>query len=283
MNEERNHDVSVLATEPLLSNSVHQTDKNNGNNNDDQIVRYPTQARQQEEEDQHQSFLHFILRSQGPPQLVILSLLFALALGATVGVVPAVLTDQYAKLYYGFDLYDHCSNYSTKDSKPQPCLDGSSDAQTAAAISSFISNAFTFFTSSVIGTLSDQYGRRGFLILGQFLSCLAPTALVLIQMFPTVKPQWYYIATSLSGMISWISIALSSLSDVVPNHWRAPVFGLLLSAFSLGFAFSPSLALKMTHYTVSMVSFILLLFGLLYSIVSLPETLTEDARVSVYE
>lgn len=281
MNEERSHDVSVSATEPLLSNNYvndHQTDSNHENNND------PRTRQHQQDENQHQSFLQFIFKSQGPPQLVILSLLFALALGATVGVVPAVLTDQYAKLYHGFDAYDHCSNYSSKDSKPQPCLDGSSDAQTAAAISSFVSNAFTFFTSSVIGTLSDQYGRRGFLILGQFLSCLAPTVLVLIQMFPTtVKPRWYYIASSLSGMISWISIALSSLSDVVPNHWRAPVFGLLLSAFSLGFAFSPLLALKMTHYTVSMVSFTLLLFGLLYSIVSLPETLTEDVRVPVYE
>lgn len=275
MNEERASEVAI--TEPLISNLEnlnHQNERNHNNNTEQR--RFISQR-----ENEQQSFLLFIFKSQGPPQLVILSLLFALALGATVGVVPAVLTDQYAKLYYGFDANDHCSNYTTKDSKPQPCLDGSSDAQTAAAISSFISNTNTFFTSSVIGTLSDQYGRRGFLILGQFLSCLAPTALVILQAFPSVKPRWYYIATALSGMVSWISIALSSLSDVVPKHWRAPVFGLLLSAFSLGFAFSPLLALKMTHFTVSMVSFLLLLFGLVYSIVSLPETLTIDSRLSV--
>ena len=38
---------------------------------------------------------------------------------------------------------------------------GSSDAQNASAAASFVSNGLTFVTSSLMGSISDEKGRRG--------------------------------------------------------------------------------------------------------------------------
>lgn len=97
--------------------------------------------------------------------------------------------------------------------------------------------------------------------------------LLQIQMFDKMDPFYYYVATAMGGFLSWISIALSSLSDVMPKEWRSTMFGLLLSGFSLGFAFSPILAIFCTHFVVSVLSLCILIFSVLFSIFFLPETL----------
>jgi len=70
------------------------------------------------------------------------------------------MTDRYARLNHGYELEQDCSSYAMGE-KPQACLDGSADAQTAVALEQMISNTFTFFTSSLVGSLSDEYGRKG--------------------------------------------------------------------------------------------------------------------------
>jgi MFS family permease len=87
--------------------------------------------------------------------------------------VPAVMTDRYARLNHGYSDERDCADYAMGE-KPQECLDGSADAQYAVAIEAMISNGFTFLTSSLIGSLSDEYGRKGILVFGVALSTLSP-------------------------------------------------------------------------------------------------------------
>jgi len=70
------------------------------------------------------------------------------------------MTDRYARINHGYDLEMSCSEYPM-GTKPQACLDGSADAQTGVATEQLISNLLTFFTSSLVGSLSDEYGRKG--------------------------------------------------------------------------------------------------------------------------
>ena len=88
-----------------------------------------------------------------------------------------------------------------------------------------------------------------------------------------MSPSWYYGATCTTGLVNWVAIALSSISDVIPSEWRAPSFGLLLAGFSLGFAFSPLFALVLGHFCVSVFSLVLVVVGIAMTIVFLPETL----------
>ena len=102
--------------------------------------------------------LHFI-KSSGPPQIIALCLIIALALGSTIGVVPAVVEDRYARLHHGYS-GEPCLELDKED-RPHECLLGNEDAQNSAALASFVSNTLTFATSSLMGSISDEKGRRG--------------------------------------------------------------------------------------------------------------------------
>jgi hypothetical protein len=108
-----------------------------------------------------ESFVQAFAQSNGPPQMIVLCLLIALAFGSTVGVVPAVMTDRYAHLLHNYT--DSCSSSSSSHAHsvpPKACVDAASDAQNGVAMEQLITNTLTFCTSSYVGALSDEYGRK---------------------------------------------------------------------------------------------------------------------------
>lgn len=114
------------------------------------------------------------------------------------------------------------------------------------------------------------------MLLGIGLSLLGPLYLVLMQLFDNMHPFPYYASHALSGCVSWMAVALSALSDVMPPIWRAPSFGLVLAGFSMGFALSPILAVFMSHLGVSIFAFSILVAGFIMACISLPETLSPE-------
>ncbi len=84
-----------------------------------------------------------------------LCVLYSFSIGSTIGVVPSVMMTRYAQQHHGLSIEKHCGATSST-----LCSLGSADAQTAAAMASFVNNGLTFFTSSLIGSLSDIYGRK---------------------------------------------------------------------------------------------------------------------------
>jgi MFS family permease len=94
-----------------------------------------------------------------------------------------------------------------------------------------------------------------------------------------MSPSWYYTVGALTGMVNWIAVALSSLSDVMPPKWRAPSFGLLLAGFSLGFALAPQLALLFGHWYVSLLALANIWLGLLVIVFFFPETVSPETAV----
>jgi hypothetical protein len=98
--------------------------------------------------------------------LFLLLFLFALAFGSTVGVVPDIMADRYARLNHGYNDSIRCWIRLLEESHSlaapsQACREGLEDAQQAAAYTAFVSNLLTFVTSSVVGSSSDENGRRG--------------------------------------------------------------------------------------------------------------------------
>ena len=234
------------------------------------------------------SFLRTFLYTNGPPQIIVLCILFAFGFGCTIGVVPAVMTNRYAVLRHHYTGPD-CSSYSHSNSstsgedtfvKPAACYDASADAQNGVAMEEMISNTLTFLTSSYVGSISDMYGRKPVMILGLFINSLSPLFLVLLQLDPHMSPFYYYSVGTLSGLVSWIGVALSTLSDVMPSHWRAPSYGLVLVGFSLGFAVAPQLAFYLGHWNVSLLSLGTIWCGILILIFLVPETLSPDVAAA---
>ncbi|KAL7569056.1 hypothetical protein ACA910_016899 [Epithemia clementina (nom. ined.)] len=225
------------------------------------------------------SFINEFVRSDGPPQIVIVIMLFAFGFGSVIGVVPAVMSDRFARIYHGFDEEMHCTDYEPSN-KPQACIAGFADAQNSVAVEQFISNTLTFFTSSLIGSLSDEYGRKRVLLLGVILAMLSPLFLLLIQLDDKMNPMWYYMAGAIQGLVNWIAVALSVLSDVMPKQWRAPSFGLVLAGLSMGFACAPLLALFLGHFYVTCLSISVVVVAFLIVLLFLPETLPPEAAES---
>lgn len=119
----------------------------------------------------------------------------------------------------------------------------------------------------------------GILVMGVLISSISPLCLVLLQLRPEMSPFWYYSAGAMTGLVSWVAVALSALSDVMPPRWRAPSFGLLLAGFSLGFALAPQLALVLGRFNVSVMSLLAVWAGLLTLVLFFPETLPPETAV----
>ena len=109
--------------------------------------------------DEPRTLYQYLRHEPGPSHLLVLCMAYALAIGATIGVVPSVMTDAYARLNHGYHETVSCASYPFQN-KPTACIQGSNDAQTANTIASFTSNGLTFLTSSLIGSYSDEIGRR---------------------------------------------------------------------------------------------------------------------------
>jgi DHA1 family tetracycline resistance protein-like MFS transporter len=113
----------------------------------------------------------------------------------------------------------------------------------------------------------------GILILGLCFSTLSPLMLYLIQIFPSMNPWWYYGVSASTGLVNWVAVALSALADVLPQKFRAPGIGLLLAGFMLGFSLSPIFALFLSRLHLSLMSFVVVVGGLVSTILFVPETL----------
>ena len=111
---------------------------------------------------------------------------------------------------------------------PVTCQQGADEAQLNAAWANFLMYMLTLILHPVPGSVSDTRGRRPILILCLFLSCIPTAIFFLVVALPSPNPTWYYIAQSLSGFVNFLSFASTMLSDVTPEEYRAPAFGILL-------------------------------------------------------
>jgi len=97
--------------------------------------------------------------------------------------------------------------------------------------------AMQFFFGPVMGNLSDQFGRRPVLLLAMFaygVDCL------LMGFAPTVG--WLFVGRAIAGMAGAVYVPANAfVADVTPPEKRAHAFGIVSSAFGLGFILGPAI------------------------------------------
>lgn len=253
----------------------------------------PTAAGESTSEQQEKStlaskltnFLSDSVNSKAVVSAFVVSALLSFSLGLTVGIVPEILTDRYARIYHGYgsapssdekgdDLQPllPCWDYDITN-MPEACIMGADDAQTGSAYGMLVQNSLTFFFNAVLGSYSDTHGRRPLLLVSVFLNALVPAALVALQLFGTMDPFWYYASNAATGFISFPSIVFTMLSDDCPKEQRAGRFAFNMAGWYVGFATAPQLTTYMSHIVASWWSFALAAVVMVYSVMSLPETL----------
>jgi DHA1 family tetracycline resistance protein-like MFS transporter len=134
-----------------------------------------------------------------------------------------------------------------------------------------------FFSSPVLGALSDQHGRRPVLLLGfcglalSFFATALATAL------------WMLIAVRLvsGAMQSNLSIANAYVADITTPDERARRFGMLGAMFGVGFILGPVMGGLLGAISLQLPFFVaggLALLNLLYGYYVLPESLPQARR-----
>jgi DHA1 family tetracycline resistance protein-like MFS transporter len=212
--------------------------------------------------------------------MIFLSFLLAMAFGSTLGIVPSIMTERFARLKYG---NSNCDGTNVSyGQKAVECIKGSKDAQTAASVSELVSNFLTLVTSSWIGSISDIHGRRPLLILGVTLSSMGPFSLLLTVLYPNASGVFYYCCKTMNGLVHWMVITLSAVADVLPKRQRAAGIGLLMAGFWLGLCIAPILAVFLSQRKVVALSCMLQCSGLVCAFL-VPETLPPEIALAARE
>src|SRR3989338_11106454 len=128
-----------------------------------------------------------------------------------------------------------------------------------------------FFSTPIIGRMSDKYGRKPLLLisisgtaLSFFMAAFAPNAIFL------------FIARALDGITAGnIPVASAVISDTTTMEDRAKGFGIIGASFGFGFVFGPAISAFTVSYNAAL-PFIIAAFVTIISIiltwVLLPET-----------
>lgn len=94
-----------------------------------------------------------------------------------------------------------------------------------------------FLFAPVLGSLSDQFGRRPVILASLFG---AGVDYLVLAFAPTLA--WFYVARAVLGITNAnISAATAYIADISPPEQRAANFGLIGAAFGLGFVAGPAL------------------------------------------
>ncbi|PQV63500.1 MFS transporter, DHA1 family, tetracycline resistance protein [Abditibacterium utsteinense] len=140
-----------------------------------------------------------------------------------------------------------------------------------------IYGAMQFLFSPLLGTLSDQLGRRPVLLLSLFF---AGVDYVLMALAPNLI--WLYIGRTLSGITgASFTVANAYIADVSPPEKRSQNFGIIGAAFGLGFIIGPAAGGFLGQWgpRIPFWAAAALCFGnLLYGWLILPESLPVENR-----
>lgn len=134
-----------------------------------------------------------------------------------------------------------------------------------------------FFASPFLGMLSDKVGRRPVILLSNAVSVVD---LAIMALAPNLW--WLFAGRVLSGVASANMTAASAyIADVTPPEKRAAAFGMIGSAFGLGFMLGPAIGgvvgninPRLTFWAAAAFA----LINLLYGFFVLPESLPHERR-----
>ena len=134
-----------------------------------------------------------------------------------------------------------------------------------------------FFCSPLLGMLSDRVGRRPVILVS---NAVAVVDLAIMALAPNLW--WLFAGRVLSGIASSnMSAASAYIADVTPPEKRAAAFGVLGSAFGLGFVLGPAIGGVVGNINPRLTFWAAAAFALLntlYGLFVLPESLPRERR-----
>ncbi|XP_078070519.1 hippocampus abundant transcript 1 protein-like isoform X1 [Mustelus asterias] len=134
----------------------------------------------------------------------------------------------------------------------------------------------SFMSAPLIGALSDVWGRRSFLLLTVFFTCV-PIPLM------RISPWWYFAVISVSGVFAvTFSVIFAYVADITQEHERSTAYGLVSATFAASLVTSPAigayLSSKYGDNLVVLVATVIAALDICFILVAVPESLPEKVR-----
>ncbi|XP_027742095.1 hippocampus abundant transcript-like protein 1 isoform X2 [Empidonax traillii] len=134
----------------------------------------------------------------------------------------------------------------------------------------------SFLSAPLIGALSDAWGRKSFLLLTVFFTCV-PIPLM------RISPWWYFAMISVSGIFSvTFSVIFAYVADVTQEHERTTAYGLVSATFAASLVTSPAIGAYLSaSYGDSLVVLMATLVAvgdICFILLAVPESLPEKMR-----
>ena len=177
----------------------------------------------------------------------------------------------------------HHNSGEDDDDTPEPCKQAHNDVLIWTTGKAVL-HAFTvsLFLNPAVGTWSDMYGRKPFLILS-FSGHLVVMAVLMLYQHTGLELYWYFVAHFLAVPFNGQSICLAYIADVVQEKYRLMAFGIQALMFSVGAICGT--ALKLTGLvgdfgTAVIIYGALVLLASLIVAVGLPESLSKDLQMT---
>lgn len=155
--------------------------------------------------------------------------------------------------------------------------DNTADAAAYVGLFGTVWALMQFFSSPVMGALSDRFGRRPVLLISAFGLGID---YILMALAPNLA--WLFIGRVLTGITAAsFSTASAYIADVTPPENRSAAFGVFGAAFGLGFILGPALGGYLGDIDLRLpfwVSAALTLANATYGFFILPESLPPEKR-----
>ncbi|XP_023944588.1 hippocampus abundant transcript 1 protein [Bicyclus anynana] len=141
-----------------------------------------------------------------------------------------------------------------------------------------IKGILSFLSAPLIGALSDVWGRKFFLLVTVFFTCV-PIPLM------TLNTWWFFAMISISGVFAvTFSIVFAYVADVTTEAERSRAYGLVSATFAASMVISPALGTYLMHtYSESLVvaaATAVAVLDVFFIMVAVPESLPEKVRPS---
>lgn len=139
-----------------------------------------------------------------------------------------------------------------------------------------VKGILSFLSAPLIGALSDVWGRKSFLLVTVFFTCI-PIPLL------RFNPWWFFAMISVSGMFAvTFSIAFAYVADCTEESERSTAYGLVSATFAASLIISPALGAYIGKMYGDSVVVALATFvaasDLLFILIAVPESLPERVR-----
>ncbi|CAM5146259.1 unnamed protein product [Natator depressus] len=134
----------------------------------------------------------------------------------------------------------------------------------------------SFMSAPLIGALSDVWGRKSFLLVTVFFTCV-PIPLM------RISPWWYFAMISVSGIFSvTFSVIFAYVADITQEHERSTAYGLVSATFAASLVTSPAIGAYLSaskgDNLVVLVATVVAVLDICFILLAVPESLPEKMR-----